>query len=99
MLRRVVPLFPVALLSAIVYAKGDGELTGKVISVVDGETITILSGNDNVTVRPEWIDAPEKKQAFGINQKRRWQHWSRARRSQLKRPERTSTAAHWERFT
>lgn len=41
-------------------------LTGKVIKVVDGDTITVLAPNkDWIKVRLEGIDAPEKSQEFG----------------------------------
>lgn len=42
------------------------EITGKVVSVADGDTVTLLTeANEQVKVRLEAIDAPEKKQAFG----------------------------------
>ena len=41
-------------------------LTGKVISVADGDTISILdSSNKQHKIRLYGIDTPEKKQAFG----------------------------------
>jgi len=41
-------------------------LTGKVISVADGNTITVLdSSNRQHKILPYGIDTPEKKQAFG----------------------------------
>jgi endonuclease YncB( thermonuclease family) len=41
-------------------------LTGKVVSVSDGDTITILdSTNTQHKIRFEHIDAPESKQAYG----------------------------------
>lgn len=50
-------------------------LTGKVISVADGDTITILdSSNKQHKIRLYGIDTPEKKQAFGKAAK---QHTSR----------------------
>jgi endonuclease YncB( thermonuclease family) len=42
------------------------ELTGQVIRVSDGDTITILaSGSQQICIRLAWIDAPERGQAFG----------------------------------
>lgn len=41
------------------------ETTGKVIRVLDGDTIEILQDKKPVRVRLANIDAPEKKQAFG----------------------------------
>lgn len=40
-------------------------LTGKVVKVADGDTLTLLVGTDQVRVRLHGIDAPEKNQAFG----------------------------------
>ena len=41
-------------------------LTGKVVGVADGDTITVLdSSNTQYKIRLAGIDAPEKKQAFG----------------------------------
>ncbi|EBZ0633530.1 micrococcal nuclease [Salmonella enterica subsp. enterica serovar Hvittingfoss] len=44
------------------------EIQGKVIRVLDGDTIEVLQENKPVRVRLANIDAPEKKQAYG--------HWS-----------------------
>lgn len=41
------------------------ELSGKVISVADGDTIKVLVDKETITVRLEGIDAPETKQSFG----------------------------------
>ena len=46
------------------------ELRGKVVSVADGDTITVLdSENVQHKIRLQGIDAPEKKQAFGTKSK------------------------------
>jgi endonuclease YncB( thermonuclease family) len=46
------------------------EYEGKVVSVADGDTITVLvEGNKQVKVRLAQIDAPEKSQAFGQKSK------------------------------
>jgi len=45
-------------------------LTGKVISVADGDTITILNAmNEQVKIRLAGVDCPEKQQAFGQRSK------------------------------
>ncbi|EPZ4706564.1 thermonuclease family protein [Escherichia coli] len=44
------------------------EIQGKVIRVLDGDTIEVLQDKKPIRVRLANIDAPEKKQAFG--------HWS-----------------------
>jgi micrococcal nuclease len=41
------------------------ELTGRVVSVTDGDTIAILVDQKRITIRLDGIDAPEKSQAFG----------------------------------
>ncbi len=41
------------------------DFSGRVVSVADGDTITVLVGRDQVKVRLIEIDAPEKAQAFG----------------------------------
>lgn len=42
------------------------EISGRVVGVADGDTITILdSNNTQYKIRLSGIDAPEKKQAFG----------------------------------
>ena len=41
----------------------------KVVSVHDGDTITVLSGKERTKVRLYGIDAPEKKQDYGQRSK------------------------------
>ena len=45
------------------------DITGKVVAVADGDTITVLHDNAQVKVRLTEIDAPEKAQAFGNRSK------------------------------
>ena len=41
-------------------------ITGKVVSVADGDTVTVLTpAKKQVKVRLDGVDAPEKAQAFG----------------------------------
>jgi len=59
-------------------------LTGKVISVADGNTITVLdSSNRQHKILPYGIDTPEKKQAFGKAAKMYTQAWLQERRPRL----------------
>ena len=44
-------------------------LRGKVISVTDGDTLSLLLGKETIKVRLEGIDAPEAKQSFGTKAK------------------------------
>ena len=40
-------------------------ITGKVVSVADGDTITVLQGEEPVKIRFHGVDTPEKSQDFG----------------------------------
>lgn len=42
-----------------------GVLTGEVVAIADGDTLTVFDGKQQVRVRLAEIDAPERKQAFG----------------------------------
>ena len=44
-------------------------LTGRVVGISDGDTITVLVSQQQVKVRLADIDAPESKQAFGSRSK------------------------------
>ena len=46
------------------------DFTGKVVSVADGDSITVLHGREQVSVRLADIDAPEHAQPFSIRSKR-----------------------------
>lgn len=41
------------------------ELSGKVMTIKDGDIIEILQNNKPVRIRLHGVDAPEKAQAFG----------------------------------
>ena len=47
-----------------------GELTGKVVSVSDGDTLRVLVDNQQIKIRLGGIDAPESDQPFGQASKR-----------------------------
>ena len=57
----------VVLLSAILFGQAAvaGELVGLVVSVQDGDTLTVHVSHEMVRIRLVDIDAPEKKQPFG----------------------------------
>ena len=61
----------IALILAIASCSSFAEqLTGKVIKVTDGDTVNVLtSDNETHRIRLSGIDAPEKKQAFGNRSK------------------------------
>ena len=46
------------------------ELTGKVVSVADGDTVTVLVKKEQIKIRLGGIDAPESSQPFGQASKR-----------------------------
>jgi endonuclease YncB( thermonuclease family) len=55
---------------AVANASAENILQGKVVSVADGDTITILDVNKTQhKIRLQGIDAPEKAQAFGEKSK------------------------------
>lgn len=55
----------------LVGARPAGELTGRVVGVSDGDTLTMLTpGRREVKVRLDQIDAPETNQPWGANSKR-----------------------------
>lgn len=60
----------VALLLLLVLATHAETITGRVVAVVDGDTITVLTAAKNqIKIRLAGIDAPEKAQAFGQRSK------------------------------
>ena len=62
-------LLAVATLSLAAGATSAGELVGRVVSIHDGDTLTVLVDRRQVKVRLTEIDAPEKKQPFGNRSK------------------------------
>jgi micrococcal nuclease len=50
-----------ALLLALIYLTTADTLTGKVVRIADGDTVTILVGGNQVRVRLFGIDAPESR--------------------------------------
>ena len=64
-------LIPIILFTATTALLAD-ELRGKVVSIADGDTITVLDADKKQhKIRLNGIDAPEKKQAFGAKSKAR----------------------------
>lgn len=58
-----------ALLSISLFLPTDGVMEGRVISVFDGDTVTVLHNKKRIKVRLEGIDAPERAQNFGSKSK------------------------------
>jgi micrococcal nuclease len=52
------------LLLALIYLTAADTLTGKVVKIADGDTVTILVGGNQVRVRLFGIDAPERGQDY-----------------------------------
>jgi endonuclease YncB( thermonuclease family) len=66
----MIRLWPTVLLLTIVSTIVADELRGKVVSIADGDTITVLDADKKQhKVRLNGIDAPEKAQAFGAKSK------------------------------
>lgn len=62
--RRLLPLlFPILLFTPSVEAAVP--FTGKVVAVLDGDTIEVLHNGKAERIRLHGVDCPEKKQAFG----------------------------------
>ncbi len=60
----------IAILLALALPAWADTITGKVVGVADGDTITVLdASNQQHKIRLQGIDAPEKKQAFGQKSK------------------------------
>ena len=63
-------LLPVALALLFTFAVNAETITGQVVGVTDGDTITVLDADKiQHKIRLAGIDAPEKKQAFGNRSK------------------------------
>ena len=63
------PVGRLILVAGFMLALNAQAFTGKVVSVADGDTITVLRDRTQVKVRLLEIDAPEKTQAFGTKSK------------------------------
>ncbi len=60
-----VRLITLCFLVVLSVAASADTLSGKVIKVADGDSITVLENNTQYKIRLQGIDAPERKQAFG----------------------------------
>ena len=61
--------FPVSI-ALLIASSACADFTGKVVHVVDGDSITVLHGREHVSVRLVDIDAPEHTQPFSNRSKR-----------------------------
>ncbi|MFU2489836.1 thermonuclease family protein [Thauera sp. WH-1] len=58
--------FAAALLTLIISDADARTLTGRIVSIADGDTVTLLDGSlQQHKIRLAGIDAPERRQAFG----------------------------------
>lgn len=53
------------LIALMAVGTANADLTGEVVGVTDGDTVTVLRDREPVKVRLTEIDAPERKQPFG----------------------------------
>ena len=58
--------FALTLSTLLVSGASPHTLTGTVARVVDGDTVHVVSGNVDTTIRLASIDAPEGKQEYGM---------------------------------
>lgn len=65
-MKRVAGLFVAMIVSAGAFAFDENELTGKVISVIDGNTVELMADdNESYKIMLYGIDSPELGQEFG----------------------------------
>src|SRR3989344_7054146 len=65
-MRRIITLIIASLVLAFPFPALADTLSGRVVHVADGDTITVLdAGNHQHKIRLSGIDAPERKQAYG----------------------------------
>ena len=84
---------PILLLAALlipttVFA---ADFSGRVVGVLDGDTIEVLHHGQTERIRLNGIDCPEKSQAYSTQAKQAAQNWSTGRNSRLSPSARTST--------
>ena len=58
-----------AFLLALIYLNAADTLTGKVVRIADGDTVTVLIGGNQVRIRLFGIDAPERGQDYSRKSK------------------------------
>jgi endonuclease YncB( thermonuclease family) len=64
-MRRAISLLTLTFLVVIWASAFADTLTGKVVKVADGDTITVLQDNTQHRIRLQGLDAPERKQPHG----------------------------------
>ncbi len=64
-MRRAISVFTLSVLVVVCAPTLADTLTGKVVKVADGDSITVLDNIIQHKIRLQGIDAPERKQAFG----------------------------------
>jgi len=68
-MRSMCGLWAVLLTILLAHSALAGEFTGKVIGVLDGDTIEVLNGHHTGRIRLSGIDCPENGQPFGTQAK------------------------------
>jgi endonuclease YncB( thermonuclease family) len=64
-MRRAIVLFTLTVLPLVWTQASADTLTGRIVKVADGDTITVLQDNTQHRIRLQGIDAPERKQPYG----------------------------------
>ena len=79
-MRLVARVIVLSFLVLISLAASADTLTGKVVKVAVGDSITVLDNtNTQHRIRLQGIDAPERKQPLATPQESTWQAWSQVR--------------------
>jgi len=90
----MVRLIPALLLASAIACSQAATITGLVVGVADGDTVTVLDASKTQhKIRLSGIDAPEKKQAFGMRSKQSLSDLVLISRSLSRLIKRTSTGA------
>jgi len=67
------------------------DYAGRVVGVIDGDTIEVLNGHHVERIRLNGIDCPDTSQVFSTQAKQAAQNWSTGRKSRFSPSARTST--------
>ena len=82
-------LLAALLIPTLVWA---ADFTGRVVGVIDGDTIEVLHDQHPECIYLSGINYPEKSQAYNTQAKQAAQNWSTGRKSRFSPSVRTSTS-------
>ena len=90
---RTVLAFFFGLIYLFISSLAFADFSGRVVSVLNGDTIEVLNGHHAERIRLSGIDCPEKGQAYGNNAKHAASALAFGKKSRFRRTARTSTSA------